>query len=525
VEQAWGELATIAAGLAEAHPDSHREVSAGARPLTESMTGSRTQTLLGILLAAVATVLLIGAANVANLQLAQATGRRREMALRTAVGASRGRLAIQVMIENLLLALAGGALGIGVAYGGVWLLREHGPGWLGGLYAFAPDLRVFLFAFVITALTGLTFGLLPAYRAGRADLVDGLKDGGRGSGPSQRSGRLRSALVIAQTALAAMLIINAGLLARSFQNLQGVDLGFQSEGLMTVQFRLPANKYESDESVIAFFDQLLEKVEALPGVEAAATAIGMPFTGDEGRAQVLADGVEPGAEVEVPTPYVNSVSRGFFAAMGIPRLAGRTFTSGDGADGLPVAVVSERAAADLWPGGEEPVGRTLRFRGSETEITVVGVVGGIYGNGFRDGPDPVVYLVNTQQVARFATLAARVPGDPYAHGPALKQAIWDIDPNQPVWEVVSQTDRIGGRLGSDRFVASLLAVFAGIALTLAAIGIGGVIAYAVALRRRELGIRLSLGAAPSEIVKLIVGQGLVLVLSGLGFGLVGAAAL
>ncbi|MEO1369634.1 MAG: ABC transporter permease, partial [Acidobacteriota bacterium] len=347
--QARAELRTIAAGLAEAHPDSHREVTADAQMLVRSLTGSRTETLLGMLLAAVATVLLVGVANVANLQLAQATGRRREMALRTAVGATRGRLATQVMIENLLLALAGGALSIGVAYGGVALLREHGPGWLGGLYAVAPDLRVFLFAFAVTALTGLAFGLLPAYRAGRADLVDGLKDGGRGAGPSQRSGRLRSTLVVAQTALAAMLIINAGLLVRSFQNLQGVDLGFRSEGLMTVQFRLPANKYDSDESVIAFFDQLLEEVEALPGVEAAATALGMPFTGDESRAQALADGVEPGAEVDVPTPYVNSVSRGFFAAMGIPRLAGRTFAEGDGADGLPVAVLSERAVADLWP--------------------------------------------------------------------------------------------------------------------------------------------------------------------------------
>ncbi|MEM8994099.1 MAG: ABC transporter permease [Acidobacteriota bacterium] len=464
LEQARAELEAIAAGLAESYPDSHRDVSASAQPLAASLTGSRTQTLLGILLAAVATVLLVGVANVANLQLAQATGRRREMALRTAVGASRGRLAAQVMIENLLLALAGGALGIGVAYAGVYLVREHGPGWLGGLYAIAPDLRVFLFALCITTLTGLAFGLLPAYRAGRADLVDGLKDGGRGAGSSRRSGRLRSGLVIAQTALAAMLIINAGLLVRSFQNLQGIDLGFRSEGLMTVQFRLPANKYESDESVIAFFDELIAKVEALPGVEAAATALGMPFTGDDSRAQALADGVEPGAEVEVPTPYVNSVSPGFFAAMGIPRLSGRTFTHGDGADGLPVAVLSERAVTDLWPGGEDPVGRTLRFRGSEAEVTVVGVVGAIYANGFRDGPDPVVYLVNRQNVVRFATLAARVAGDPYSHGPALKQAIWDLDPNQPVWEVISQVDRIGGSLGSNRFVASLLAVFAGIAL-------------------------------------------------------------
>ncbi|MEM1177336.1 MAG: ABC transporter permease [Acidobacteriota bacterium] len=525
LEQARAELQSIALGLTESRPDTHRDVTAGAEPLVDSMTGTRTQTLLGILLAAVATVLLIGAANVANLQLAQATGRGREMAVRTAVGASRRRLLTQVIIENLTLALFGGIVGIGVAYGGVALLQRYGPGWLGGLYSISPDLRVYLFALLVTALTGLAFGLLPAHRAGRADLVGGLKDGGRGSGPARRSGRLRGTLVIAQTALATMLIIGAGLLVRSFSNLQSVDLGFKTEGLMTVQFRLPANKYESNESVVAFFEHLLEKVEALPGVEAAAVAIGMPFTGDDGRARVLADGVDPGETVEVPMLYINSVSRSFFDTLEIPHLAGRTFDKTDVDGALQVAVINDRAADELWPEGEDPVGRTVGFHGLEDQFTVIGVVGSIYGNSLRDGPDPVIYLVNTQDPVHFSTLAARVPSDPYLYGPKLQQAIWDLDPNQPVWEIVSQTDRIGGSLGSDRFVARLLAFFAGIALLLAAIGIGGVVAYAVALRKRELGIRLSLGATPRTIVHMIVSQGLLLVVAGLALGVLGAAAL
>ena len=522
--QASEELAVLAKGLAEAHPEAYREISARAIPISQVLTGEETRGMFQILVAAVLMVLLIGAANVTNLQLAQATGRSREMAIRTAVGAGRRRLLSQLLIENLALSVLGGALGIALAFGGVRLLTLHGPGWIVGRYDIAPDPRVLTFALAISLLAGLASGLAPALRAARVDLVHGLQEGGRG-GSGRHGGRLRAALVVAQVALAAMLVIGAGLLLRSFQNLQQVDVGFDREGLITLQFRLPANKYETDEQVLGFFRQLHEKVEALPGVRSVATAQDMPFTGDGGRAPVLADGVDPGSEVEVPFLRINSVSTDYFASMGIPLLQGRGLDASDHATGQPSVVITQEAAARLWPDTDEVIGRTVGFRGDDTILTVVGVAGDIFNRGMRRGVDPMLYIDQRQLPQRFATLAARVVGEPHSHAKPIQEALWSIDPDQPIWEVMTQDERIAQWTGSDRFAASLLSVFALVALTLAAIGIGGVIAYSVALRRRELGIRLSLGASRTRIVRLVLGQGLLLVGLGLLVGLSAAVAL
>lgn len=526
LDEANQEIGVIAGQLAQEYPDANADVGARLAPLKEMLSGNRTRDLFRILVSAVVMVLLIGGANVANLQLAQATGRVREMAIRTAVGAGRGRLRSQLLIENVLLAVAGGVLGLGVAYGAIRLITHHGPGWLQGLYAVEPNPTVLAFAFAVALVTGLAFGLAPARRAARVDLVDGLQEGTPRGGRGRAAGRLRAALVVAQTALAVMLLVGAGLLVRSMDNLSRVDVGFAADGLLQVQFRLPANKYETDEQVVSFFERMIERVEAIPGIQGVATALGMPFTGDEGRLPVVAD--DAAGDLDPPLLRANVVSRDYFQVLEIPVTAGRGFTSGDWAGSFLAAVVSEDAARRIWPDIEpsSAVGRSFSLPSEGgPRFEVVGVVADIYSRGLREGVDPMIYATHGQSPERFATLAARVDGDPHAFAPAIREAIWELDPDQPLWEVMTQNERIAQWTGSDRFMTSLLSLFALIALSLAALGIGGVLAYQVMLRRHELGVRMSLGATRGQIVKLVMGQGMGMVAIGLVLGLAGAVAL
>lgn len=522
-EQATEELKTLGAAISQSAPETAAATGAGVAPLTDRFAGGRSRELFAILAAAVAMVLLIAVANVANLQLAQATGRGREMVLRSAMGAGRRRLVAQLLIENLALAGVGGLFGVGIAWGAVRLLQQTGPGWLTSRYALAPDPGALAFALAVTVLTGLAFGLVPARRAARVNLADGLRDGGRGSGPGRAGSRMRSGLVVSQVALAVVLVVGCGLLVQSVRNLGTTDVGFDTENLLTVQFRLPVNHYDTDESVIAFFDQAHERVRAVPGVLGTASAFGMPFTGDEPRLPILADGVDPGPTVEVPRLRTNVVSPGYFRVMGVPLLAGRGLDDSDRAGTEPVAVISREAGERLWP-GESPLGRIVRVRGEDTDYRVVGLVGDIYNRGMRGGHDPMVYLSYRQEPAHFATLGARTSGDPHALSGAIRDAIWSVDSQQPLWEVMTQEERIAGWSGSDRFLTSLVGLFTLVALLLAAVGIGGVIAYTVALRRRELGVRISLGADRLQITRHVLGQGLGLVGLGIAVGLGGAVA-
>ncbi len=516
------ELDTIAQGLAEAHPETQRGVSVDVVPLVESLSGPEQRQLFAVLGAAVCLVLLIAAANVANLQLAQATARHREMALRAAVGARQRRLLGQLLIESLLLALAGGAVGVAVAFGGVELLTRLGPSWLGQLYAIEPDPTVLLFALGVSVLTGLAFGLVPARRAARVDLTEGLKEGAKSS--SRQGGRLRSGLVVVQLAVAVVLVVGAGLLARSVENLDRVEVGFDTRNLLTVQFRLPQNKYAEDQQVVGFFDEMLAKVAAVPGVTGVASAYGMPFTGDEGQVQVLADGVDPGPDATLPLLRANVVSPNYFAVMGIPLATGRVFDDGDRAGTPLVAVLSEKAAETIFK-GEPALGRTFTTREDDAVATVIGIVGDVYNRGLRQGVDPMVYVNYRQRPAIFATIAARTVPAPHALSQAIRDAIWEVDAEQPLWEVMTQEERIAFWTGSDRFITSLIMVFAAVALLLAAVGIGGVIAYSISLRRRELGVRMSLGANRKQIVQLVLGQCLRLLVPGVALGLLGAVAL
>lgn len=524
VERAGEELAVIAARLAEEYPQTSGELSTTIFPLAELFAGNYFQQMFWILLAAVGMVLLIGTANVANLQLARATGRAREMAVRSALGCGRGRLVRQLLTENLLLALAGGALGVAVAVAGVRLLLAYGPDWIGSRYAVGIDLGALAFIAGLTLLTSVLFGLAPALRGARVEPTAGLRAGGRTVAGGRRSNRLRGALVVSQTALAVMLLIAAGLLLQSYARLQRVEVGFERDDLLTVQFRLPENKYDSDASVVGFFDAMLERVAAVPGVLGVASAYGMPFTGDEGTAELLADGVDPGEDREVPTAQANVVSLDYFEVMGIPLLAGRSFGRGDTLDSEPVAVLSRRTAEALWP-GQDPIGRTVGQRGNEQTVTVVGVVGDIRSRGLEGDWVPYAYLPYTQVPARFATLAVRVPAAPSSYATAVREAIWSLDPDQPLWEVMTQNERIEGWTDSARFATSMLTVFAAAALLLAATGLAGVIAYMVGRRTHEFGIRLALGSGRGRIVQLVLRTGGLLLAGGVALGLAGAFAL
>ena len=524
-DRAKDEMDAIVTRLSETFPDPNRGRASQVVPITEVLGGSRTGTMLTMLLAAVAAVLLIGCANVANLQLARAAGRQREMAIRTALGGGRRRLLRQLLTENLVLATGGGLLGLAVAQGSLKLLLGTGMGWVDRLYTIRLDPVVLGFAAALTLLTGLIFGLAPALKASRTDLAGSFREGGRSQSMGARSGRLRSTLVVAQMALAVILLVAAGLLIRSFGHLQRVDLGFAPDNLLTVQFRIPGNKYETDEQVVSFFDRMIERVAAVPGVQGVACGQNMPFAGDDQSVHFLKDGVDPGADVEVPRVGFNRVNTEFFEVLGISVRAGRALSTQDRLGGSPVAVVSQRLANDFWP-GEEAIGRSFRLREAEDELfTVVGVVGDIHSRGVRDDPIPTVYAPQAQVPSRFATLALRVAADPLSYSAAVREAIWELDSDQPLWEVMTQNQRIEQWIGRDRFTASLLGVFSAVALLLAALGIAGVTAYSVGQRRQEIGIRLALGAGRRRILQMIMRQGFLMVAIGLGIGLLAALAL
>ncbi|MEE8061689.1 MAG: ABC transporter permease [Gemmatimonadales bacterium] len=521
-EQASEDMALIADRLAEIFPERSNR-SAAAMPMVDRFTGDDEQRLFMILVAAVAMVLLIGAANVANLQLARATGRGREMAIRTAIGGDRWRLIRQLLTENVLLAIAGGILGLAVAEGGIRLLEANGPGW-GRRFDVGMDLTVLGFIAVVSLATSVLFGLAPALRASRVDLTISLREGSQALATGLKGNRLRSGLVVAQMALAVMLLIGAGLLLRSFSALQNVPVGFERDNMLTMQFRLPNNKYETDEQIIAFYDEMLGRVGALPGVQTITFAQGMPFAGDEGRFPFLKDGIEPGLDVDVPLIWFNTISHNYFEAMGIPLLAGRSFTGTDQLDHTPVAVVGQGVVDQFWP-GEDVLGQTFRVRGDTINITIIGVVGDIRGRGLENDWQSLVYFAYTQNPTHFATIGVRVPSDPTSYTTAVRDAIWAIDADQPVWEIMTQNKRIGYWVDSQRFTTSLLLIFSGVALVLAAIGIAGVIAYMVGQRIHEIGIRLALGAAQPRILGMVMGQGATLLGLGLGVGILGALAL
>ena len=526
--QAQAEMSTIARGLEKQYPDTDDGLGIKVVPLSVHYAGNSVRLALWVLFGAVVFVLLIACTNVASLSLARGAVRQREFAIRTALGAGRAQLIRHLLTESAVLSLASGCLGLCLALIGIRILVVIGPRDIPGLVETGIDLRVLAFTLLISMLTGLLFGLAPAWKISRSDPNDFLKEGGRSATSGQGSGRSGQLLVVLEFALAVVLLTGAGLFVRSFLRIQEVDLGFKPERVLMMQMTLPDSWIQDNARTTAFFERAIQNVEALPGVEAAA--IGGGF-GDEHipNVTITVEGRPPVPSGERHEEITDDViSDGYFRVMGVPLLSGRFFSDQDGLHTAPVAIISQKMAGQFWP-GENPIGRRFHYGvpGESSDWhTVVGVVGDMLRNGLDRRGLSQFYLSHRQKTwALSFYFAVRTASDPLQLAAAVRSEIQSLD--KTVWlDHVTTVELWLRELGSQRrFQTSLLSLFAVVALLLAAIGIYGLMHHSVTQRTHEIGIRVALGAQPRDVLGLIVGRGMVLAVIGLGIGLAGALAL
>ncbi|HEY9230929.1 MAG TPA: ABC transporter permease, partial [Blastocatellia bacterium] len=496
----------------------------GVVPLQEQVVGGARRSL-AVLVAAVASVLLIACANVANLLLARAAAREREIAIRTALGASRRRIVRQLLTESVLLAIVGGGLGLLLAIWGLDALVALSPANVPRLDQIHIDGRVLGFTFAVSLLTGVLFGLVPALQASKPDLNEALKEGGRGTSEGRRGKRIRSLLVVGEIALSLVLLIGAGLLIKSFIHLQKFDLGFNPNNLLTLRVQLAGSKYREDPQVVNFFQQALERMQNVPGVQAVGgiSSIFLSDTPNSTNFTIEGRPVPIGADsIEVP---LDSVTPDYFKVMGIPLIKGRLFDERDRIGSLPVAIVNETFAKRFFE-GEDPLGKRYCYgqpSGDKTQWwTIVGVVGDMRRTGFDKDVRPETFVPESQYTEIALTIVARTVGDPASYAGALRSEIWAVDKDQPVFEIKTMDAMLVEMTAQRRFNMLLLGIFAAVALVLAGLGIYGVISYSVTQRMHELGVRIALGASRRDVMRLVVGQAAQLALIGVGVGMVAA---
>jgi predicted permease len=526
VEQGRAQVDQIAARLARDFPATNGPWTVNAQAVPEMVIGRQFRRAVIVLTGVVAFVLLIACANAANLQLARAAARQREIALRAALGATRGRVARQLLTESVLLAVIAGALGLVLAFGGVGLLRKLGETNVPRLDEVRIDATSLAFTALAALGSGLLFGLLPALRASRSDAAEALRTGGRGSGAGAIGQGVRSALVIAEVSLSLVLLVGAGLLMRSFVRLQAVDVGFDTRGLSVAAISLPEAVRPDPAAAVRFYDAAVDRVRHLPGVTTAAAVNSAPFVGpNTGLPYTLPDRPTGAGGPPLDADY-RVVTRDYFRTLGARLLSGRDFTEQDRAGAPDVLIVSETMARNAWP-GENPIGRQVRIGGATTGrvYTVVGIVGDVRYLSLET-PDvrPMMYFSSLARPEPSMTIVARGPGTAQLAA-AMRDIVTSIDSRIPPPTVSAMDDLIGDATAARRFALVLFGVFAGTALVLAAVGIYGVMAYLVRQSLPEIGIRIALGAPPRTLVMAVVKRALRLVVAGVGVGLVGAWAL
>ena len=521
LQQAESEMKGIATQLAQQYPNTNKDESADTVPIHELIVGPIRPMLL-TLLAAVGVVVLIACANVANLLLVRASVRERELAIRAAMGAGRRRLVLQMIAESLVLALAGGAAGVLLAYLAITPIQTLGATSIPRVADITLDRNVLVFTFLVTIATGFVFGLAPAWQAARGGVGAVLKESSRSTGA--RGHRVRGFLLVTEVALSLVLLVGAALLLRSFARLTNINPGFAPEHVLSFQVMLPQTSYPDDPRRDAFFDRLLERLRGTPGVAAAGMIQTLPILDDymlsfsiKGRPPA-----EPGKDLSA---NFRVASPGYFESLAIPVMRGRTFTAHDAAKSPMVAVIDEAFAQRHFP-GEDPIGGGIDIgNGSDGFYEIVGVVGSVRHEGLESSPRPTMYIPYKQDVFSAMVMMVRTQGDPAQFATTARQAVREIDPALPAFGVRPLSDVITQSVAQRRFSMLLLGVFALVALFLASVGLYGVVAYAVSQRTQEIGLRMAIGAQRGDVLRLVLGSGMKLALFGVAIGVGGALAL
>jgi putative ABC transport system permease protein len=514
MEAARADVDAVQTALRRQFPSDYPPGTMTLVPIREALTGGLRPALL-VLMSAVAFVLLIACANVANLLLARMARREHDLALRTALGASRARLVQQLLVEHGLLALAGGAAGVVLSLVAVPALASLAPGTMARLVEARVDGRIVAFTALVSLATALVFGLLPALRASRVEVSGAIHGGGRRSSHAADS-LARRLLVAADVALAVVLLVGAGLMIRTVDRLIGVNPGFDPDGVLTLQISMLGQAYQADDAVIAKTDEMIARLRALPGVTAVAAAGQIPLggNGDTWGFHIEGRPVTP----EDPSVERYSVTADYFAAMRIPLLRGRLIADTDRAGAERVMAIGQHTARSLWPTGD-PIGQHVRIGGADGPLyTIVGIVGDVRHHALAKPPTMQMYMSQRQLTDSFLTLVIRTAGDPSALAAEARRAVRSVAADVPVYAVAPLADLVAKSVGPRRFVMLLLEVFSGMALLMTAVGVYGVLAYTVSERTRELGVRVALGATPADIARLVIGGGLTIVVAGLAAG-------